>query len=341
MGSGAEPQSPEAYNNNPTLAAGEGVYLDRDSSGDKGLCMHVPLKRISVRNNCKAGVRLAHFSKVHGLFQYSQRFNVTGSRSFSVDIFLPLIFAQYLLASGYWSHSHLNLKDNIRRNYKMTNDTASSYSDEYKVIRNHPYVIELLDSGNYEVNHAYDVPDDQKDHSLTAGTLIGKDLISHTPLALFLRSDLITERQESELIVFYHLGSRLCGHKGIIHGGLLATLIDETFCRCGFPLLPNKLGVTATLDIQYLAPTKAESIIVVRAKTTKVEGRKVWIEGAVSALPYPDAYESGHELTPAVKAKVLLVEPRWVEKLPKFSEGKTELATEEGTSEAQQQQPTA
>jgi acyl-coenzyme A thioesterase PaaI-like protein len=39
------------------------------------------------------------------------------------------------------------------------------------------------------------------------------------------------KKDESEACVFVHLGRGLCGHDGIVHGGLLATLLDEALAR--------------------------------------------------------------------------------------------------------------
>ena len=38
-------------------------------------------------------------------------------------------------------------------------------------------------------------------------------------------------RDEGEAIVIIHVGRGLCGHDGIVHGGLLATLLDESLAR--------------------------------------------------------------------------------------------------------------
>jgi acyl-coenzyme A thioesterase PaaI-like protein len=195
----------------------------------------------------------------------------------------------------------------------MTN--TSAYSKEYQAIRDHPYVRSLVASGKYVIEHAYDVPDDMKEHSLTAGTLIFDGGISHTPVNLRLKQEIVDDTDTAELIVFYFLGPKLCGHKGIIHGGLLATLVDESFCRCGFALLPSKRGVTASLELQYKAPTRANSFVIVHSKTTKHEGRKVWVEGSVKILPPANEYTSAEELIVTVDAKILAVEPRWASKL--------------------------
>lgn len=219
-----------------------------------------------------------------------------------------------------------------------------TYSGEYQDIVNHPYTQALIESGEFVVDHPYNVDENKRSYSLTAGTLAGENLIAHTPLTLVRQrkvAESIAEKipseesqsrpaQIAEYIVFYHLGGKLCGHPGIIHGGLLATLLDESLCRCGFPSLPNKLGVTASLNIKYLAPTKADSIAVLHAWVTKLDGRKVTVKGTLSTLDQQvegtevgvipegvtlENVDEKFKLKNTVSAEALVIEPRWVSKL--------------------------
>jgi acyl-coenzyme A thioesterase PaaI-like protein len=61
-------------------------------------------------------------------------------------------------------------------------------------------------------------------HSLSAGSLRGPGKLALSPL-------IRAKHDESEALVFLHLGRSLCGHDGIIHGGLLATVLDESMAR--------------------------------------------------------------------------------------------------------------
>lgn len=71
----------------------------------------------------------------------------------------------------------------------------------------------------------YERYDPQKVHnSLTAGSLRGPGKLAIPPIA-FARKD------ETEAVIIVHLGRALCGHDGIIHGGLLATIFDESLAR--------------------------------------------------------------------------------------------------------------
>lgn len=71
---------------------------------------------------------------------------------------------------------------------------------------------------------------------------------------------------------------------GIVHGGMLATLMDESMGRCGLAALPGKIGYTANLKVDYRKPVKAGSYVVVRAEVVRLEGRKVWVRGRIEGL---------------------------------------------------------
>ena len=76
----------------------------------------------------------------------------------------------------------------------------------------------------YETRPYQSYPEERKVNSLTAGALRGPGKLALLPLTR-------VKKDESESYVFVHLGRGLCGHDGIIHGGLLATLLDESLGR--------------------------------------------------------------------------------------------------------------
>lgn len=109
-----------------------------------------------------------------------------------------------------------------------------------------------------------------------------------------------------DAFAFVHLGRHLCGHRGIVHGGMLATVLDETLARTAFFHLPHHVGVTARLEIDYKWPVKADSVVVVETKTIEHEGRKAWIQATMRDL---------HGRTLA-ESRALFVEPkmaRWLD----------------------------
>ncbi|KAJ5649923.1 uncharacterized protein N7484_003646 [Penicillium longicatenatum] len=168
-------------------------------------------------------------------------------------------------------------------------------------IRNHPTTISLFNDPDFEET-AFDndtISENLRSNNLITGALAG-------PKKLVMAPFLLRNESENSIVMFMYLGSGICGHPGIVHGGILATLMDEGLARCCFRLLPNKVGVTANLNINYRAPAMANSYVVLRAKTTKVEGRKAWVEAKIEKLSPGE--EDGAGLL--VEANALFIEPR-------------------------------
>ncbi|OCT51943.1 hypothetical protein CLCR_09059 [Cladophialophora carrionii] len=143
------------------------------------------------------------------------------------------------------------------------------------------------------------IPDEVKQHNLTAGTLAGPGMIVVPPYYF-------NEKGGKSMVQIFYVGTDVSGHPGIVHGGFLATMLDEGLARCAFPAMPNKVGVTANLNINYLKPTMAGQFLVLRATTTKVEGRKAWAEGWIESLEVAE----GEEPVKLVEASALFVEPK-------------------------------
>ncbi|RYP06015.1 hypothetical protein DL764_003432 [Monosporascus ibericus] len=93
-----------------------------------------------------------------------------------------------------------------------------------------------------------------------------------------------------ECLSVVYFGSGTAGWPGIVHGGCLATVLDESLGRCAILRFPSRTGVTATLELTYKAPTRTEAFYVVRARPTSGEAasgnsdRKAWVEGSVETL---------------------------------------------------------
>ncbi|KAJ7736031.1 Thioesterase/thiol ester dehydrase-isomerase [Mycena maculata] len=121
------------------------------------------------------------------------------------------------------------------------------------------------------------IPEALRADKLTPGALRGPGKLALLPLAR-------VRKDASGSVTFVHLGRGLCGHDGIVHGGLLATLLDEALGRNAFLNLPEKIGVTATLSLKYKAPTRADQFVVIRTELVEAKGRKVVVSGRVEDL---------------------------------------------------------
>ncbi|KAJ9610829.1 hypothetical protein H2200_005606 [Cladophialophora chaetospira] len=104
------------------------------------------------------------------------------------------------------------------------------------------------------------------------------------------------------LVASYYLGSKLAGHAGRIHGGLLMTLLDECMGRACFPRFAARTAVTAKIDVSFKKPVLVNSVIFVKAWTENVEGRKAWVKAEILS--------SEDETQPCAEASALFIEPR-------------------------------
>ncbi|KAK3906821.1 Adenylylsulfate kinase-domain-containing protein, partial [Staphylotrichum tortipilum] len=143
------------------------------------------------------------------------------------------------------------------------------------------------------------IPESWRKHNLTGGTLSGPGKMAVPPFSW-------TDREGRSYVQITHVGTDLCGHMGIIHGGFLATMLDEGLARCCFPILPFNVGMTAKLEINYKKPAVADQYLVLRATTVRSEGRKAWVEGQIETLPA----EEGQEPTVLATASALYVSPK-------------------------------
>ncbi|KAL9127491.1 MAG: hypothetical protein Q9217_003647 [Psora testacea] len=157
--------------------------------------------------------------------------------------------------------------------FKTTDEIAAGINEH---INNHPLSIALRSNPAWAESRPHlRYPEAHKKHSLTAGTLLGPGRFAVPPVVFC---------DDKQLVSISYVGTDMCGHVGIIHGGLLATMLDEGLARCAFNSLPNKIGVTARLTVNYRKPARAGSYLLLRAETTKVEGRKVWVTGRIEML---------------------------------------------------------
>lgn len=177
-------------------------------------------------------------------------------------------------------------------------DADAQAKEDY--VNAHPLVASLRANPDFTESRPHmKIPPSWRKHNLTGGTLSGPGKMAIPPFSW-------TEREGKSYVQITHVGTDLCGHQGIIHGGFLATMLDEGLARCCFPVLPFNVGMTAKLEINYKAPAMADQYLVLRATTVKVEGRKAWVEGHIETLPA----EEGQEPTILATASALYISPK-------------------------------
>ncbi|PWY83494.1 hypothetical protein BO70DRAFT_335548 [Aspergillus heteromorphus CBS 117.55] len=136
-----------------------------------------------------------------------------------------------------------------------------------KALREDPYYIEADVYGNYT--------EEEKLQRLSSGPLGGSR-------GLALQKIFYNDRAKT-VVNYAYLGLGLEGWPTIVHGGLLATVMDENLARVAIRHFPERTAVTANLQLQYRRPVSSNKFYTFHA--TLDEGRstdrKAWVNGEV------------------------------------------------------------
>lgn len=126
------------------------------------------------------------------------------------------------------------------------------------------------------------------------------------------------------MISVIYLGGALSGFPGVVHGGVLATVLDEGLGRCAIYRFPARTGVTANLDVAYKNPTLTNAFYVMKTKPvlvdsdeivakdgTKKSDRKLWVTGSIETLEGKVCVESKALFVVPKNAKVGRLDDKW------------------------------
>ncbi|KAJ3111372.1 Thioesterase super member 4 [Phlyctochytrium bullatum] len=111
-------------------------------------------------------------------------------------------------------------------------------------------------------------------------------------------------REEKTMVKVCKLGSSICGHKGLVHGGMISALFDDFFGAIFFANAEQEYsGFTANLSIDYRFPVPAPSTVVFICWIERIDGRKVFLRGEMrSAEAYPSKNGAVHPSAVAASA---------------------------------------
>ncbi|KAK3954805.1 HotDog domain-containing protein [Pseudoneurospora amorphoporcata] len=73
-------------------------------------------------------------------------------------------------------------------------------------------------------------------------------------------------RETGECVSVIFFGSATTGWPGVVHGGCLATLLDESCGRAAFKKWGGQSGLTANLQLNYVSATYATKFYIIRVK---------------------------------------------------------------------------
>ena len=69
------------------------------------------------------------------------------------------------------------------------------------------------------------------------------------------------------------------GHPGYLHGGIIATLLDETMSKA--VRASGRTAMTRQIEVDYLRPVPSDAPVRMEGRVVRSEGRKHWTEARI------------------------------------------------------------
>lgn len=101
------------------------------------------------------------------------------------------------------------------------------------------------------------------------------------PHGLHMRFERDPEGPEGAVLCRYTPREADQGFPGVLHGGILSTLLDEAMAWAMWSK-SRALGVTAKMETRYRHPVGAEGELTVHAVVTSERGRRLEVEAAIA-----------------------------------------------------------
>jgi hypothetical protein len=159
------------------------------------------------------------------------------------------------------------------------NNVPQSEVDHFDAI---PWCREALDDPAFRIiSMSRTVTQPGYGHSLMGDTLNTDKTIPHL-LSLHRKPD-PKHGVSGEVRRFYTFGRGLNAHPDLLHGGIIANILDSTMGNVVGQEVRSNGGIfTVALNITYKKPVTTPGSILARAHITKVDGRrKIWVAGSV------------------------------------------------------------
>lgn len=110
-----------------------------------------------------------------------------------------------------------------------------------------------------------------------------------------------TETSPVEVTARYTVPARYQGYPGVVHGGIIAAMLDEVTSRTIFRGDPPRFVVTARLDVRYRKPVPVETPLRLTGRVVEEKGRVITVAGEI--------YGPGDTLLAEAQAVIVEVDP--------------------------------
>lgn len=101
------------------------------------------------------------------------------------------------------------------------------------------------------------------------------------PHGLHMRFERDPDGPEGAVVCRYRPREADQGFPGVLHGGVLSTLLDEAMAWAMWAK-SRALGVTAKMETRYRRPVEAGADLAVHAVVTEERGRRIQVEAAIA-----------------------------------------------------------
>lgn len=86
--------------------------------------------------------------------------------------------------------------------------------------------------------------------------------------------------EDGSVVAFPIVSDLFCGHPGFLHGGIIATLLDEAMSKA--VRAKGRLSMTRKMDVDYLRPVPSGTSLRIEGRVARSEARKHWAEATIS-----------------------------------------------------------
>ena len=93
-----------------------------------------------------------------------------------------------------------------------------------------------------------------------------------------------TESTPVEVVAEYTVPRHFQGYPGVVHGGILATMLDEVTSRTIFRGDPPRFVVTARLAMRYRRPVPVEQPLRLTGRVVEDKGRVIRVAGTIEDI---------------------------------------------------------
>lgn len=123
-----------------------------------------------------------------------------------------------------------------------------------------------------------------------------------------------TEAEPVEVRAEYTVPQRYQGYPGVVHGGILATMLDEVASRAVFRGDPPRMVVTAKLTVRYRKPVPVETPLLLSGRIVEDKGRVVQVAGEIrdtGGVLYAEADVTLMEVDPLAVGTTTVTAENW------------------------------